>query len=66
MEGQHVVVGTPGRVFDMISQRALGQYLEGGYPWAWTKCSTCCFPAPHLTKPICKFRVIEENIRCRH
>ncbi len=23
--GQHVVVGTPGRVFDMISRRALGK-----------------------------------------
>jgi superfamily II DNA/RNA helicase len=23
--GQHVVVGTPGRVFDMISRRALGR-----------------------------------------
>lgn len=23
--GQHVVVGTPGRVFDMISRRALGE-----------------------------------------
>lgn len=23
--GQHVVVGTPGRVFDMITRRALGQ-----------------------------------------
>lgn len=24
--GQHVVVGTPGRVFDMISRRALGRF----------------------------------------
>ena len=28
--GQHVVVGTPGRVFDMISRRALGEYSHGG------------------------------------
>lgn len=27
--GQHVVVGTPGRVFDMISRRALGQPRPG-------------------------------------
>lgn len=25
--GQHVVVGTPGRVYDMISRRALGQSM---------------------------------------
>lgn len=29
--GQHVVVGTPGRVFDMISRRALGQLAVKWY-----------------------------------
>ncbi len=29
--GQHVVVGTPGRVFDMISRRALGKAAASVY-----------------------------------
>lgn len=27
-QGQHVVVGTPGRVFDMINRNALSKYIS--------------------------------------
>ena len=29
--GQHVVVGTPGRVFDMIQRKALGEGERSGF-----------------------------------
>ena len=38
-KGVHTVVGTPGRVFDMISRRHLGKYVLEGIIM---RLATCC------------------------
>ena len=52
--GQHVVVGTPGRVFDMISRRALGEWDVNGRS-SWHICPVIALDAmPELsTGPPC-------------